>query len=479
MKTPFNKTFISDVISTKALILAVILCLTSFATTQKGFSAEASGIDDLLDLVREGMSKDAQEQRERLAQFKNEVKKQDDMIKQAQEEKRNLEKTSEMLEIEFAKNEKELAKQQEQLTARMGNLKEMFGVLQQVAGDTKGIFESSLISAKYPGRQVFLDTLISKSASTSELPSMEDLEKLWFELHQQVTQSGKIEKYQASVTNTQGEKVQQEIMQVGGFNAISNNGYLIWNAETQSLVELAKQPASYMSGSADDLLEAKPGEQIGFWLDPSRGALLSILLKTPGLGERIQQGGTVGYIIIALGFIALLIAIERMVKLASVSRGVKTQIESTQARDDNPLGRIMNTYQIEKNADVDIESLELSVSEAIAKELPGITRFISWLKIIAAIAPLLGLLGTVTGMINTFEVMSLFGTGDPKLMAGGISQALVTTVLGLAIAIPAVLLHTLVNERAKGIIQVLEEKALGMMAQSAEAQAQKNQAQAA
>jgi len=461
----------------KKIVITLLSSFLWFGAVQSSFAADTAAIDELLELVRDGMSKDAQAQKARLAQFKNEVAKQDGMINQAQQEKRNLENTSASLELEFARNEKELAKQQERLTERMGSLKEMFGVLQQVAGDTKGVFESSIISAKYEGRQVFLDTLIGKTSSTSELPSMEDLEKLWFEMHQQVTQSGKIEKYNVTVTNTEGEKTQQEIMQVGSFNAIAKSGYLIWDVETQSLVELAKQPASYMSGSAEDLLEAKPGEQVGFWLDPSRGSLLSILLQTAGLGERIQQGGTVGYVILALGLVALIIAIERLIKLSRISRSIESQLQQTQASDDNPLGRVMKAYDMNtQGKTIDIEALELNVSEAIAKEMPDINRHISWLKIIAAVAPLLGLLGTVTGMINTFEVMALFGTGDPKLMAGGISQALVTTIQGLVVAIPAVLLHTLVNERSKSILHILEEKALGMLAQFAE---EKNTNQAA
>ncbi len=459
-------------IAVKKRFLIVVFSLFAFASTPIAYAEnEANGIDELLQLVREGMSKDAALQRQRLAQFQKQVQQQDTMIAEAKAEKAKLEKRSEALEIQFAQNEKELAKQQERLTARLGNLKEMFGVIQQVAGDTKGTFDSSLSSAKFSDRGVLMDDLIEKSSSTSRFPSIEDLEKLWFELHQEITQSGKIDRYETLVTQVNGESSKQTVIQVGSFNTISEDGYLIWNNESQSLVELAKQPASYIAGSADDLMDAKSGEQVAFWLDPSRGALLSILLKTPGLGERIQQGGTVGYVILILGLIALIIAVERMLKLAKISQAVKSQIASSTADNGNPLGRIMNAYQVESRNDVDIETLELSVSEAIAKELPDITRFISWLKIIAAIAPLLGLLGTVTGMINTFEVMSLFGTGDPKLMAGGISQALVTTVEGLAIAIPAVLLHTLVNERSKGIIQVLEEKALGMMAQTAEQKA--------
>ena len=118
---------------------------------------------------------------------------------------------------------------------------------------------------------------------------------------------------------------------------------------------------------------------------------------------------------------------------------------------------------------VDRETLELKLAEAIAQETPSLQRFLALLKIIGVVAPLLGLLGTVTGMINTFQAITLFGTGDPKMMAGGISQALVTTVLGLVVAIPIVLLHTLVSSRSKRIAQVIEERAIGVMAEHSEA----------
>ena len=113
-------------------------------------------------------------------------------------------------------------------------------------------------------------------------------------------------------------------------------------------------------------------------------------------------------------------------------------------------------------------TLELKLAEAVLSEPPKLEQGLTLLKIIAAVAPLMGLLGTVTGMIITFQAITIFGAGDPKAMAGGISSALVTTVLGLLVAIPTVLLHTVVNGRSQRIIHVLNEQATGIVAEHSE-----------
>jgi biopolymer transport protein ExbB len=182
--------------------------------------------------------------------------------------------------------------------------------------------------------------------------------------------------------------------------------------------------------------------------------------------EKVDQGGVVGYIILALGVVGIILAIFRMVVLAGESKRIHSQMQSEQANENNSLGRVMAVFN--KHKDADIETLELHLAEAIGSEVPKLTKGINWIKIISVVAPLLGLLGTVTGMIDVFETMALFGTGDPKLMAGGISQALVTTVLGLVAAIPCVFLHTMTNNRSRQLIMLLEERATGILARQSE-----------
>ena len=174
-----------------------------------------------------------------------------------------------------------------------------------------------------------------------------------------------------------------------------------------------------------------------------------------------------GYVIMVLAVIGVLIAIARLMVLSAVGAKMNSQKKNLESpKDSNPLGRVLGVYHADTN--IDLETLELRLDEAVLKEVPALERGLSTLKILAAVGPLMGLLGTVTGMILTFQQITLFGTGDPKLMAGGISQALVTTVLGLVMAIPLVLLHSFLNGRSKALVQVLEEESAGLIAQHAE-----------
>jgi biopolymer transport protein ExbB len=184
------------------------------------------------------------------------------------------------------------------------------------------------------------------------------------------------------------------------------------------------------------------------------------------LTDRFNQGGEVGYVIAVLGVIGFAVAIWRFVVLGAVNTKVKAQIAAKSANTNNPLGRVLKVY--EENKGVDVETLELKMDEAIMKETPALETGLVFIKIVSAVAPLLGLLGTVTGMIATFQSITMFGAGDPKLMAGGISQALVTTVLGLVVAIPTLLLHSFVAGISKSIIHVLEEQGAGIIAGHAE-----------
>jgi biopolymer transport protein ExbB len=411
-----------------------------------------------------------------MQRFNSDKNQQQNMLQQAKDQRRSLEEDSVTKEAKFATNETDIIAAQERLTNRLGSLKELFGVLQQVAGDSKGIFEGSLITSELnessvtAGREKFLDELITTAGSSSKLPSIEELEQLWFEMQREMTLSGKVSSYQADVVLPTGDTVKKQVVRLGSFNAISEGQYLTFDYESQKLVELASQPGSRYNNLALDLesLQSSTTETnfSGFWIDPSRGQLLKIMGQSADLGERIDQGGVVGYIILSLAIIGVLLAIWRMIKLTAETVRIKKQMNSDDANDDNALGRIMKVYQ--NNGNADVETLELHLSEAISSEIPNLTRGINWIKIISVVAPLLGLLGTVTGMIDVFETMSLFGTGDPKLMAGGISQALITTVLGLVAAIPCVFLHTMTNNRSRALITILEERATGILARKSE-----------
>lgn len=447
---------------TKGLALALV------AMMSVAVQANTLNIDELLNLVKQGQARDNQEFNQRLKRFNAQKNQQKQLLVEAKEERSRLEFISADKEKLFAKNEESIALAQDRLTERLGALKEMFGVLQQVAGDTQGVFEGSVISSQVPNREVFLADLIKLAGSSSTLPSIENLEQLWFEMQREMTLSGQVAKYTTEVVLPNGDAQLQTVTRVGGFNVVAEGNYLVWDLESKKLVQLDQQPGSRYNSLAKELEETLQGDIAPFWIDPSRGQLLKIMGQTAGLTERVQQGGVVGYIILMLAVIGVLLAIWRMLVLHGESVRIKKQMQSDMPSSDNALGRVMTVY--EKNKSTDTETLELHLGEAIISEVPKLTVGINWIKIISVVAPLLGLLGTVTGMIDVFETMSLFGTGDPKLMAGGISQALITTVLGLVAAIPCVFLHTMTNNRSRTLIQILEERATGILARKAEQQ---------
>ena len=245
--------------------------------------------------------------------------------------------------------------------------------------------------------------------------------------------------------------------------------YLTYEPNKGTLEELARQPSGNYTDLAETLANADSGMH-RFGVDPTGptgGSYLAAMINSPNLEERWHQGGYIGYAITAVGAFAFLLAIYRLIVLSAVGSKVTSQLKNDKANDNNPLGRVLKIH--EDNPSMDPETLELKLSEGILKETPKLESGLTLLKIIAAVAPLMGLLGTVTGMIITFQAITIFGAGDPKAMAGGISGALVTTVLGLLVAIPTVLLHTIVNGRAQRIIHVLNEQSTGIVAEHTEA----------
>lgn len=446
-----------------ALVFSATLLLIAGTAA---LAQETLSLDSLLETVKTGRAQDAKENAARLAAFKANKAEQQNLLGQAQAARSAGEARSKELEAEFEANDLRVVELDAALKERLGSLKELFGVLQQAAGDARGQFEASLTQVQYPERSEFLTQLAQKMGQTSKLASLEEIEQLWFELQREMTESGKVVRFKAPVVTADGSEVEQDVIRVGAFNVVANGKYLQFVPETGRLLELGRQPQQRYLDRVAQLESANDGTA-AFALDPSRGQILSLLVQAPSLRERIDQGGVVGYVIIGLGVLALLISLERLVTLTLTSTRVRMQARKLDQPGNNPLGRVLKVYH--DNPAADVETLELKLSEAILRETPKINRLLMFLKIIAVVAPLLGLLGTVTGMIITFQAITLFGTGDPKLMAGGISQALVTTVLGLCVAIPTVLMHTLVTSRARRLNQVLEEQAAGMIAVQSEA----------
>ncbi len=373
-----------------------------------------------------------------------------------QEEKRSV-----RLQKQFEENEKTLEDIQETLRIRIGNFGELFGVVRQVAGETIAIVKNSIVSLQFPNREKNLTGL----AEARGIPSIEQMHDLRVELLREMSQSGQVQRFQKQVVLPGGSIVDAEIVRVGVFNAITENFFLQFVPDTQSLQVLARQPARRYQSMAEDLFALDTGYTT-MAVDPSRGQILSLLIQAPGLAERINQGGLVGYFIIFIGLLGLALSLWRLLVLRQDGQAINQQLTTDIASQDNALGRILSVHN-EHDA-MDTESLELKIDEAILKEVPKLEKYHSIIKVFAAVAPLLGLLGTVVGMIVTFQALTLFGTGDPKLMAGGISQALVTTMLGLIVAIPLVFLHSVLTSWSGTLIEVLEEQSAGLIARHAE-----------
>jgi biopolymer transport protein ExbB len=428
---------------------------------------KATSLDQLLKMVQSSKVAESAEHKQREADFIRQKANQQGLLRQAENTRTSEEARSARLEQKYEEQELLVQQKRQQLDERMGSLKELFGHMTSTAGDLRASMQTSLVSAQYPGRAQFLDGLIDKMNSQTKLPTIEEIERLWFELQRETVESGKVVKFNGTVILPDGEKVEQEVVRVGNFNLVSDGKYLEMN-DAQKMAELIRQPGGKYLGEAADLQTATTGFT-AFGVDPtgpSGGSYLKAMINSPGMVERWHQGGTVGYIITAVGAFAFLLAIWRLLVLSGVNSKVNAQLRSSSANTDNPLGRVLAVA--EENRNVDGETLELKMEEAVLKERPAIESGLNLLKIIAMVAPLLGLLGTVTGMIVTFQAITIFGAGDPKAMAGGISSALVTTVLGLCVAIPTVLLHTIVNGRAKRILHILEEQSAGIVAESAE-----------
>ena len=428
----------------------------------------AKTLNELLEFVKQGQVTEASENRAREQRFAAAKADQQRLLNEAEAEREREEQRSSRLEDQFNENEILIAEKQEQLKERLGALTELFGHLTAAAGDLKSNLDVSLVSAQYPDRGVFLDGLIDKMSTSDRLPSIEEIERVWYEMLREITETGKIARFNTEVATATGERAPRDVVRIGAFNVVDTDGnYLSYGNEHLSV--LPRQPGGGYNAWAAELANASGGMH-KFGIDPTGptgGSFLAAIIDSPTLEERWHQGGYVGYAITAVGAFAFLLAIFRLLVLTGVSSKVSKQLKSDKAQENNPLGRVLKIH--EDNPSMDLETLELKMSEAVMRETPKLESGLTLLKIIAAVAPLMGLLGTVTGMIITFQAITIFGAGDPKAMAGGISSALVTTVLGLLVAIPTVLLHTVVNGRAQRIIHVLNEQATGIVAEHAEA----------
>ena len=453
----------------KILLLSLFI-ISSYAFAQETDVEAPTNLDKLLELVKEGKSKEQTENTKREAEFKAARDQQDQILKAEQRELARQERIADQLEEEFRKNQEKLRIAEEAYLKQLGSLNELFGHMQSITTDSRVTFESSLTAAEFgKDREKFLGDLTQKMGESTELPTIEEIERVWYEIMREMKATGEVSRFTATVINVDGTQAECDVVRVGVYNAVCGNSYLEYVPTKGQYQFLARQPAGRYTSSAGRVSNADASSgYVSFSVDPSGpsgGALLANLVQNPSLLERINQGGIIGYIILAIGGITLLYAVYKYVMLWMMGREVEAQLASSTPNSNNPLGRVLKVGASHMKETID--RLELKLAEAIMAERPSIERGISFVKIVSVVAPLAGLLGTVTGMIVTFQQITLFGTGDPKIMAGGISQALVTTVLGLVVAIPTTLAHSFLQSSARSVVDVLEEQATGIVAEKA------------
>jgi len=440
-----------------------------FAFASGQIAAQATSLSNLLDLVEQDRVAESEEYQARLSDFESNAARQQEILDTTNQRITAEEQTQVELSDQFEANEIIIADKREILRDRRGALNELFGTLQGVAGDFLSNFENSLISAQYTGRSLQLEEIIERAGSTIEQLNVEEMERFWFFMHQELTESGQVVSFSADVTLPNGDTANRSVVRVGAFQAVSDGEYLSYTGDIGHLQVLPRQPDASIMATASSLQGASDGfTRVG--IDPTGGVggqVMANLVNFPTVEEQVRNNsGVIGFIIIGVGIVGILIAFLRLLMLSLTSVKVRGQLKRDKPTKNNPLGRVL--LVAEANPAADTETLELKLGEAILQETPALESMLTLIKMIATIAPLGGLLGTVTGMIQVFQQITVYGAGDPTIMAGGISQALMTTVLGIVVAIPTIFMHTVVKSRSDNIIHILEEQATGMIAQKAE-----------
>jgi len=433
---------------------ALLMSGSAFAAPQ------ATSLDQLLDQVKSASQQNTGQNQQREAQFRNAADQQAQILASAKQALAQESANEQQLEAKFESNKKQLDDLNNQIRSREGDYSQVFDQARQAAGNLKTTLDASMTSTQFPGRGVFL----AKLAESSDLPTPDDLHKLWFLMQQELTAEGQVAKFSATVAHEDGSSEQAGVVRVGVFTAVNGNNFLRYVPETGALVQPDRQPDSHWRDLAGGLSNASSGVQ-AMAVDPSGGDLLRSLANQPTFMERVAQGHTTGWIIIVLGLVGLLIILERGAYLVLVGGKIKTQMGSSKADLGNPLGRILSVFN-ESKAD-DADTLGLRLDETLLRERPVIEARLGLLRILALVAVLLGILGTVAGVMNTFQTMNLFGSSGAQV-AAGIGSALVPTWLGLLVAVILLFFHGMLTARSGQLMHTLEEQSASILAARAE-----------
>jgi len=438
--------------------------------------APAATLEELLDRTANTRADENQLIQTRRAEYEGTVEAQKAALLQRAEQTRNgLNQTSTRLSDTYSANELRINNLNQQLgeKARELGLSELFGLARQHASDSSSILQQSLITTQFPtpAGEVPRDVWMRQFADGRTAPTADELEHLWVEIQREMTASGQVAKYRTTVVQPGGESVESDVIRIGPFTATANGQFLAYLPGLRTLNVLPRQLPPVFMDIARQFETATTGYATAV-VDSYRGVTLGLYVERPTLAERIELGEEIGYIIIFVGVLGGLAWIFQLIYLVLIRLAVSGQLKNLdRPTANNPLGRVLLAFKGDKNKiEEDSDVAELRITEAVLREVPKLERFQPFLRLCVAAGPLLGLIGTVVGMIETFQSITESGSSDPKLMAAGIGKAMIATVLGLFIAIALLFANALLNSLSRGIVQMLDEQSAGMLAESIEKQ---------
>ncbi|ACN13130.1 TolQ3 [Desulforapulum autotrophicum HRM2] len=462
------------------LFLSMGITVHSFAAQQQTHDMRATAIEaqeqrnkmmHQADLERQTAAKEANESRQKIFQDKKSLTR---AIEQQKQKNLALDQKN----IQLKEKIKALKASKEKMGTRLAEMdavvKELSGFVRITAKDIDTLIGQSLQSALIKDRKAAITPLLK----TSKFPAMKDIRAMKNILMDEILGSGQVRIQQGTIIDQMGKEVMADILVLGNFTAAyridKTVGFLLFSDESQQLFALSKEPSSAMQKAIGKYMN---GKSDAVPIDISKGNAMRQLTHRLSLLEQIPKGGPVVWPILALAVLAVLIILEKTFFLArkylNAAPFMATLKKRIAAQDwegcsqllarhgKKPLARALSAgmdFRTKTRTD-----MENALQEAILREIPPLERFLSTLGMLAAIAPLMGLLGTVTGMINTFHTITFYGTSDPRMMSGGISEALVTTMLGLCVAIPIMLCHTLLSRWVETMIATMEEKGVAMV----------------
>lgn len=452
--------------SLKALGVSVLVAATAATMAPP---AVAQTLSEVLAAVKRDSEQMSAADQARLREFQQDTASQSARMAEGRAALNAAEGRAAALSAEFEANEAQLGALEAEVSAQAGDFQELLGQFRSAAGATMPEIANSFANFDYKDRV----EAIAEIAEARVLPTRAQLERLPKAMLQEMIAQSEVKTFTATVNGigADGSNAEAELIRVGVFTAATTDGRDFvevrgGQGSDTFLQVFAKQPAGAYASSIGSLIRAGEGEVVKAPVDPSKGNLFGILGDLPTFGQRLQQGGEVGAVIAVLAIVGILIGLYKIFTLFTMGGAMRGTAKTRQAGTGNPLARVFEVY--ENNRSADVETLELKLDEQILRESPRIERFNDIIKVLAAVAPLLGLLGTVVGMIITFTAITIYGAGDPKLMAGGISVALMTTVFGLVAAIPLLLIHAVASAMARSNQQLLDEQAAGLVAEKME-----------